>query len=127
MGWFYSKRKSAEWKQVCTLAEQTMETASLSPNLHLLVIFGIVLSLLWLSHYNTYKAQQNHIALSFQLFLFLSPILLILLLSYSPCGRLNFCFMRSRNKSLQPTALSPLNLAATVSIVITLLLIFILF
>ncbi|QCD88789.1 hypothetical protein DEO72_LG3g3340 [Vigna unguiculata] len=120
MGWFYPK-KSAEWKQELTLTEQTMETASLSVNLHLFVIFGIVLSLLWLSHYTTYKSQQNHIALYVQLLLSLSPILLILfLLSYSICGRLNFCFMPS-------TAVSPWNLAATIATVITLLLIFILF
>ncbi|WVZ02128.1 hypothetical protein V8G54_022934 [Vigna mungo] len=127
MGWFYPK-KSAEWKQERTLTEQTMETASLSLNLHLFVIFGIVLGLLWLSHYTTYKAQQNHIALYVQLFLSLSPILLILfLLSYSTCRRLNFCFMPSRHKSLQRAAVSPWNLAATTATVITLLLIFILF
>ncbi|KAL9296248.1 hypothetical protein ACSQ67_022144 [Phaseolus vulgaris] len=126
MGWFYPK-KSAECKHECTLTEQTMDTSSLSLNLHLFVIFGIVLSLLWLSHYTTYKAQQNHIALYVQLFLFLSPILLILLLSYSTCGRLNFCFMSSRHESLKRAAVSSWNLAATTATVTTLLLIFILF
>ncbi|ESW03588.1 hypothetical protein PHAVU_011G026400 [Phaseolus vulgaris] len=107
MGWFYPK-KSAECKHECTLTDKTMDTASLSLNLHLFVIFGIVLSLLWLSHYTTYKAQQNHIALYVQLFLFLSPILLILfLLSYSTCGRINFCFMSSRHKSLKRATVSP--------------------
>nr|KYP39669.1 hypothetical protein KK1_039028 [Cajanus cajan] len=133
MGWFYPKKKSSEWKQGYKLAEQSMDTASLSPTLHLLVILGIVLSLLWLSHYITYKAQQNHTVIYFQLFLFFSPILFILfLLSYSYCGRLNFCFMLSGHKSLQRAVVSPLklectHLVATTATAIIFLLIFILF
>ncbi|RDX78599.1 hypothetical protein CR513_41097, partial [Mucuna pruriens] len=106
MGWFYARKKSAEWKQECKVAEQSMDTASPSPTLHLIVILSIVLSLLWLSHY---KTQQNHTAIYFQLFLLLSPIMFILfLLSYSTCARLNFCFMRSGHKSLQRAVVSPL-------------------
>lgn len=115
MGWFYTKKKSAEWKQECILQEQTIDTAaSLSPTLHLLVILGIVLSLLWLSRYTTYKAQQNHTVIYYQLFLFLSPVIFIfLLLSYYTCGRLNFCFMSSRHESFQRAVVSPLKLERT--------------
>ncbi|KAL2329168.1 hypothetical protein Fmac_022595 [Flemingia macrophylla] len=91
MGWFYPKKKSEAWKQGYTLAEQRMDTASLSPTFHLLVILGIVLSLLWFFYYTTYKAHPNQTVIYFQLFL-LSPIMFILLLlSYSTRGRLNFC------------------------------------
>ena len=134
MGWFYTKKKSAEWKQECILQEQTIDTAaSLSPTLHLLVILGIVLSLLWLSQYTTYKAQQNHTAIYIQSFLFLSPFMFgFFLLSYYTCRRLNFCCMHSRHESFHRVVVSPsklerTHLAATAATAITLLLIFILF
>ncbi|KEH30590.1 hypothetical protein MtrunA17_Chr4g0038521 [Medicago truncatula] len=53
MAWFFSKKRNAGWKH--GYAEQNMETVSPSPTLHLFVIFGIVISLLWFSHYTTYK------------------------------------------------------------------------
>lgn len=100
MGWFYPKRRGgAERKQQgCT--SQTVTPYSLSPTLHLLMIFGIVISLLWLSHYTDYKAQSQHTAINFQLFLLMSPILLILfLIAYSTSGRLNFHFTCSKHES----------------------------
>ncbi|KAK7313915.1 hypothetical protein VNO77_39120 [Canavalia gladiata] len=91
MGWFYPKKKSADG-----FTGQSMATVSLSPTLHLAVIFGIVISLLWISH-NT--------AIYFQLLLLVAPILFILLLlSYSTTtARLNFGFMRS--ESLKPAGI----------------------
>ncbi|KAG5000248.1 hypothetical protein JHK87_021320 [Glycine soja] len=87
MGWFYPKKRSVEG-----YTRQNMTTAvSPSPNFHLVVIFGIVFSLLWLSNYT---------AIYLQFLLMLSPILGILfLISYSTTcgGRLNFSFTRLKN------------------------------
>ncbi|RDY07841.1 hypothetical protein CR513_07979, partial [Mucuna pruriens] len=85
MGWLYPKKRSVEG-----YTGQAMATVSPSPNFHLVMIFGIVFSLLWLSNYT---------AIYLQLLLMLSPILVILfLISYSTtCGRLNFSFMRLKN------------------------------
>ncbi|KAG5025508.1 hypothetical protein JHK86_021422 [Glycine max] len=87
MGWFYPKKRSVEG-----YTSQNMTTAvSPSPNFHLVVIFGIVFSLLWLSNYT---------AIYLQFLLMLSPILGILfLISYSTTcgGRLNFSFTRLKN------------------------------
>ncbi|KAK7317473.1 hypothetical protein RJT34_01738 [Clitoria ternatea] len=93
MGWFYPK------KSVEGYTEQTMATVSLSPTFHLVVIFGIVFSLMWISH-NT--------AIYLQLLLLSSPILFILFLfSYSTTNaRLNIPFMRIQNKSLQRNGVS---------------------
>ncbi|EEF33128.1 uncharacterized protein LOC8285145 [Ricinus communis] len=81
MEWFYPRRRGPEWKQGWT--GQTLGSISIPPP-PLLVIFGIVILLLWLSQYTDYKAQLHHSAINFQLFLFLLPVLLILLIaSYS--------------------------------------------
>ncbi|KAF9676120.1 hypothetical protein SADUNF_Sadunf09G0105200 [Salix dunnii] len=81
MEWFYPKRRGPEWKQGWT--GQTMSSMS-SPPLPLLAIFGIVISLLWLSHYTGYKAQLHQSAINLQIFLVLLPVLLILFMaSYS--------------------------------------------
>ncbi|GAU49693.1 hypothetical protein TSUD_91930 [Trifolium subterraneum] len=55
MGWLFSKKRNAEWKQGYN-EQKNMATVSPSPTLHLFVIFGIVISLLWFSHYTSYKA-----------------------------------------------------------------------
>ncbi|KAJ6927370.1 hypothetical protein NC651_011432 [Populus alba x Populus x berolinensis] len=81
MEWFYPKRRGPEWKQGWT--GQTVASMA-PPPFPLLAIFGIVISLLWLSHYTGYKAQLRHSAVNLQIFLFLLPILLILFMaSYS--------------------------------------------
>lgn len=74
MDWVYPKRRGPEWKQSWT--SQTLSTIS-SPPLQLLAIFAIVLFLLSLSQYTTYKSQLNNTRINFQLFLFLVPVLLI--------------------------------------------------
>ncbi|BAT89763.1 hypothetical protein VIGAN_06081400 [Vigna angularis var. angularis] len=80
MGWFSPKNTN-------TMATTVSST---SPNFHLVVIFGIVFSLLWLSNYTV---------IYLQFLLMLSPILAILLfISYATTfGRLNFSFMRFKN------------------------------
>ncbi|KAK7312201.1 hypothetical protein VNO77_35892 [Canavalia gladiata] len=115
MGRLYPKKSSVEWK--------TTGNASLSPNHHLLVIFGIVTSLLCLSQFTRYMAQQKHTLIYFQLFLLLSPILLILLFFlYSTCRGLNFRFLGSFACKLKRTYL-----AAAAALALAFLLIFILF
>ncbi|ONH92178.1 hypothetical protein PRUPE_8G160400 [Prunus persica] len=75
MEWFYPKRRRGpEWKQGWTC--QTLASIS-APPLHLLTIFAIVIGLLWLSQYTEYKAQMQHTAFNFQLFLMVLPVLLI--------------------------------------------------
>lgn len=119
MGWFFSRKRNAKWKQESM--GQSMTTVSPSPTLHLLVIFGIVISLLWLSHY--YKAQpHHHTPFYFHLFLLLSPILLILFfISYSTCGRLSFPFTRSEHDSLQRAMVSPWNFSILLLLLLLLL------
>ncbi|KAJ7967206.1 Transmembrane protein [Quillaja saponaria] len=93
MEWFYPKRRGPEWKQGWT--GQTVASIS-APPFHLLAIFGIVISLLWLSQYTDYKAQWRKTTINFQIFLFLLPVLLILfMISFSTSGRFNFRVTRS--------------------------------
>ncbi|KAJ0076530.1 hypothetical protein Patl1_36107 [Pistacia atlantica] len=88
MDWFYPKRRGPQWKQGWT--NQTFTSIS-SPPPALLTIFGIVFILLWVSQYTGYKAQLNITTVNFQLFLFLLPLLLILLIaSYSSGGSYSF-------------------------------------
>ncbi|KAJ6346148.1 hypothetical protein OIU78_008722 [Salix suchowensis] len=97
MEWFYPKRRGPEWKQGWT--GQTMSSMS-SPPLPLLAIFGIVISLLWLSHYTGYKAQLRHSAINLQIFLVLLPVLLILFMaSYSTNWLLYYRLRSSRRDS----------------------------
>ncbi|KAI4297719.1 hypothetical protein L6164_037594 [Bauhinia variegata] len=75
MEWFYPKRRGPEWKQR-GLTAQTRSSVS-APSIHLLMIFGVVVCLLWFSQYSEYKAQLHQTAINLQLFLLLLPILLI--------------------------------------------------
>lgn len=92
MEWFYPRRRGPEWKQGWT----SQMAASISPPpFHLLTIFAIVMVLLWLSQYAGYKAQVQQTAVNFQLFLFLLPVLLILLMAtYSTSWWSNFQLRR---------------------------------
>ncbi|KAK3195182.1 hypothetical protein Dsin_026492 [Dipteronia sinensis] len=90
MDWFYTKRRGPEWKQ--GWSGQTLASVS-APPLPLLAVFGIVLLLLWLSQYTGYKAQMQLTTINFQLFIFLLPIMLILLMaSMSSNGGYSFGF-----------------------------------
>ncbi|XP_012084459.1 F-box protein At5g07610 [Jatropha curcas] len=100
MEWFYPKRRGPDWKQ--GWAGQTMNSISTPPP-SLLTIFGIVILLLWLSQYTGYKAQLRHSAINFQLFIFLLPILLILLLA---CSSTNW-MLYFRHRQPQPDSARP--------------------
>ena len=99
MEWFYPKRRGPEWKQGWT--GQTMGSVS-SPPLPLLAIFGIVISLLWLSHYTGYKAQLHHSAINLQIFLVLLPILLILFMASYSTNWLLYYRLRSSQHDSDP-------------------------
>ncbi|KAK4562414.1 hypothetical protein RGQ29_005052 [Quercus rubra] len=113
MEWFYTRRRGPEWKQGWT--GQTLGSIS-TPPLHLLTIFGIVFVLLWFSHYTGYKTQLRTTAMNFQLFLFLLPILLVLLMASNSSGwRFNFPLSRSDHGG------SPLGIASLVVLLLVLL------
>ncbi|GAU22128.1 hypothetical protein TSUD_310320 [Trifolium subterraneum] len=85
MEWVSSKRRGPEWKQ--SWRGKSMASVS-APPFHLLMIFGIVVSLLCLSQYNHFKAQIHNTAVNFQFFLFFFPFLLMFfIISYSTGGR----------------------------------------
>lgn len=54
-----------------------------APPCPLLTIFAIVMFLLSLSHYKSYKDQMYHAAISFKVFLFLMPVILIIFMRSS--------------------------------------------
>lgn len=113
MEWFYTRRRGPEWKQGWT--GQTLGSIS-TPPLHLLTIFGIVFVLLWFSHYTGYQTQLRTTAMNFQLFLFLLPILLVLLMASNSSGwRFNFALSRSDHGG------SPLGIASLVVLLLVLL------
>ena len=113
MEWFYTRRRGPEWKQGWT--GQTLGSIS-TPPLHLLTIFGIVVVLLWFSHYTGYKTQLRTTAMNFQLFLFLLPILLVLLMASNSSGwRFNCPLSRSDHGG------SPLGIASLVVLLLVLL------
>lgn len=113
MEWLYTRRRGPEWKQGWT--GQTLGSIS-TPPLHLLTIFGIVFVLLWFSHYTGYKTQLRTTAMNFQLFLFLLPILLVLLMASNSSGwRFNFPLSRSDHGG------SPLGIASLVVLLLVLL------
>ncbi|WJX36299.1 hypothetical protein P8452_24194 [Trifolium repens] len=90
MEWVSSKRRGPEWKQ--SWRGKSMHMASVSaPPFHLLMIFGIVVTLLCHKTYNQFKAQLHNTAINFQFFLFFFPFLLMFfIVSYSTGGRLSF-------------------------------------
>ncbi|XP_073119025.1 uncharacterized protein [Henckelia pumila] len=74
MDWVYNKRRGPEWKQGWT--DQTLASIS-APPLPLVAVFTIVIFLLSLSQYSTYKEHVQNSVISFKLLLFLVPVFLI--------------------------------------------------
>ncbi|XP_073308929.1 uncharacterized protein [Primulina huaijiensis] len=74
MDWLYSRRRGPEWKQGWT--DQTLASIS-TPPLPLVAVFTIVIFLLSLSQYSTYKEHVQNSVTSFKLLLFLVPVFLI--------------------------------------------------
>ncbi|KAG7035039.1 hypothetical protein SDJN02_01833, partial [Cucurbita argyrosperma subsp. argyrosperma] len=89
MEWVQPKRRGP----LQGLAGQTLGSVS-SPPPQLLTIFGIVIALLWFSqHTGNEESQMFGTPASFQLVLFLLPILLVFFMSsYSMGGLINFRF-----------------------------------
>ncbi|KAL6514530.1 hypothetical protein OROGR_020109 [Orobanche gracilis] len=81
MGWIHTKRRGPEWKQSWT--NQTLSSSMSAPPLPLIAVFAIVVFLLSLSQYNTYKEQMRYTLVSFKIFLFLVPVLLIIFIRSS--------------------------------------------
>lgn len=74
MDWIHTKRRGPEWKR--GWKDQTLSSIS-PPPLPLLAVFAIVIFLLSLSQYSTYKEQMNYTVTNFKILLFLMPLLLI--------------------------------------------------
>lgn len=119
MEWFYPKRRGPEWKQGWT--GQTMGSVS-SPPLPLLAIFGIVISLLWLSHYTGYKAQLHHSAINLQIFLVLLPILLILFMASYSTNWLLYYRLRSSQHDSAPRSTGSFPWGIAIFVVVLLML-----
>ncbi|PIN14292.1 hypothetical protein CDL12_13083 [Handroanthus impetiginosus] len=102
MDWIHTKRRGPQWKQGWT--DQTLSSIS-APPLPLLAIFTIVIFLLSLSQYNTYKEQMRYTMINFKILLFLVPILLISLISSTRlkliAGQGWFSFMSSSQQGRQ--------------------------
>jgi len=83
-----------------------------APPFHLLMVFGIVVSLLCFSQYNHFKAQlHNSTAINFQLLIFFFPFLLMFFIgSYSTGGKLSFHTLGAWENHLTP--IHHLNLGA---------------
>ncbi|KAL2490646.1 hypothetical protein Adt_26274 [Abeliophyllum distichum] len=95
MDWVYTKRRGPEWKQGWT--GQTLGSVS-APPLPLVAIFAIVMFLLSLSQYKSYKDQMYHAVISFKLCLFLVPIFLVFLMrSTFTSSMSNFWSSQPRN------------------------------
>lgn len=69
---FVRERREISWM------DQTLASISLPP-MPLMVIFGLVVLLMYLGSYWDYKAQVERSVIGFKLFLFLLPVLVILI------------------------------------------------
>lgn len=88
MGWFLRERRGPAWKHGWT--EQTLASIS-PPPLPFLAIAGIMLLLLSLNFYTSYRSQMLQTVITFRLFFFLLPVLLIFVMhSITRYGRLVF-------------------------------------
>ncbi|XP_073312527.1 uncharacterized protein [Primulina huaijiensis] len=81
MDWVYTKRRGPEWKQGWT--DQTLASIS-APPLPLVAVFSIVIFLLSLSQYSSYKEHVQNSVISFKLLLFLVPVFLIFFVRSRP-------------------------------------------
>ncbi|KAF8377826.1 hypothetical protein HHK36_031211 [Tetracentron sinense] len=116
MNWFYTERRGLEWKRGWT--GQTLASIS-APPWPLLAIFGIVLLFLMLSHYADYKAQMHNNIINFQLFFFLLPVLLIIIVSsMSIHRRYTFWLPLPEHDSIHRAGSSPWGVAVLVVVLL---------
>ncbi|EYU40402.1 hypothetical protein ABFS82_14G117900 [Erythranthe guttata] len=74
MDWIHTKRRGPQWKQGWT--EQTFSSIS-APPLPLIAVFAIVIFLLSISSYSSYKEQMSSTLINFKILLFLASLLLV--------------------------------------------------
>ncbi|XAR72735.1 hypothetical protein NMG60_11019475 [Bertholletia excelsa] len=118
MEWLYPKRRGPEWKQGWT--ERTLYSISLPP-LPLLAIFAIVIFLLFVSQYTSYKAQVHSASANLHLFLFLLPILLaFIMLPVLAGGRIAFWASPYNEEPRQRGGGSPWGVAILVVVLLVL-------
>lgn len=119
MGWLLRER-SRGGKQGWT--EQTLTSISAAP-LPLLAIVGIVVSLLSISSYTSYKMQMQRSAIGFKLLLFFLPLILIFVAhSITKYGRFVVVIPRTKEASSTQSGGSPWGVA--VLVVVLMLMIF---
>lgn len=76
MGWLIKEKRGPAWKRGWT--EQTIASIS-PPPMPVIILFGIVFLLLWLSFHINYTRQMESTIISLKLVLLLLPLLLIIL------------------------------------------------
>ncbi|KAL7125436.1 hypothetical protein ABFS83_14G117100 [Erythranthe nasuta] len=74
MDWIHTKRRGPQWKQGWT--EQTFSSIS-APPFPLIAVFAIVIFLLSISQYSSYKEQMSSTLINFKILLFLASLLLV--------------------------------------------------
>ncbi|KAI3447981.1 hypothetical protein Pfo_004646 [Paulownia fortunei] len=80
MDWIHTRKRGPEWKHGWT--DQALSSIS-APPLPLVAVFAIVIFLLSLSQYTTYKEHMRYTVVNFKILLFLVPLLLIFFLRSS--------------------------------------------
>ncbi|KAG6704840.1 hypothetical protein I3842_07G152700 [Carya illinoinensis] len=119
MGWFFRERRGPAWKHGWT--EQTLASISLPP-LPLVAIAGIIVLLLLLNSYATYRSQMWHTVITFKLFLFPLPVLLIFLMhSITKYGRIVITAPVTKNDTVHQAQSLPWGLALLVLVLVLML------
>lgn len=122
MGWFLRDRRGPAWKHGWT--EQTLASIS-PPPLPLVAIAGIMVLLLLLNSYATYRSQIRQTVITFKLFLFLLPVLLIFLMhSITKYGRIVIAAPVTKNDTVhqaESLGLLPWGLALLVLVLVLML------
>ena len=95
--WFVTEGRGTSWR------DQTLASVSLPPA-PLMVIFGLVAALMCMASYWDYKAQMERTMTGFKLFLFLLPLLLILMVHLMMLSRRWFYIRGLRPVSDQSTS-----------------------
>ncbi|KAF6159210.1 hypothetical protein GIB67_022889 [Kingdonia uniflora] len=119
MLWFSSDRRGPDWKQGWT--DQTLSSISIPP-LPLLTVFAIVLLFMFLSKYTDYSSEVRQSMINFQIFLFLLPTLLILILqSMPPNGKFVIRIPLPEHESIHKAGNSPWGVAILVVVLLVMI------
>lgn len=116
MGWIFRERRGPAWKRGWT--EHTLASIS-PPPLPLVAISAIIVFLLLLNSYATYRSQMQQTVISFKLFLFLLPVLLIFLMhSITKYGRIVIAAPVTKNDTVHQAEILPWGLALLVLVLV---------